>query len=201
MPSVNETVWFLTENTNKYREARSILSHYRIRIEQLKQPKIEIQDSSLENIARYALENALNQHNRLTLVEDSGLFIESLGGFPGPFSSYVHRTVGLNGVLNLLKGSRKRAAYFQSSIAVGSSALSPTIFTGRVRGKISPEIRGTSGFGYDPIFIPENSDRTFGQANQEFKNANSHRAKAFIKFARWYNSHPAGITGRKRVLK
>ena len=175
----------MTENTDKFREARSILDTQGIQIRHFQRPKVEIQDSSLEKIARYAVETASVDRPGLLLVEDSGLFIDALGGFPGPFSSYVYETIGLKGILGLM-GGRKRNAYFQTSIAVGSASIRPRVFTGIVRGSISRKIAGSAGFGYDPIFIPNGFRETFGQTSPAFKNKNSHRAKAFLKFAKWY---------------
>ena len=176
----------MTENPDKFREAKSILDAQGIQIRQLKRPKVELQDSSLEKIARFAVKTASVHPTGLLLVEDSGLFIDALGGFPGPFSSYVYKTIGLKGILSLMHDQRKRNAYFQTSIAVASADVSPMVFTGTVRGSVSREIRGTAGFGYDPIFIPEGLRETFGQTKADFKNKTSHRARAFLKFANWY---------------
>ena len=175
----------MTENPHKFREVKSILDNQGIQIRQLKRAKIEIQDSSLQKIAKHAVETASIDHPGLLLVEDSGLFIDALRGFPGPFSSYVYETIGLEGILGLMKG-RKRNAYFQTSIAVGSATIHTRTFTGTVRGSISREIEGSAGFGYDPIFIPKGFSQTFGQSTAEFKNKSSHRARAFLKFAKWY---------------
>jgi len=194
----------MTENPDKFREARSILDGQGIQIRQLKRAKVEIQDSSLEKIARHAIKTASVNHLGLLLVEDSGLFIDALRGFPGPFSSYVYKTIGLNGILGLMHGQRKRNAYFQTSIAVASAKVPPRVFTGTVRGSVSREIRGTAGFGYDPIFIPEGFRETFGQTKAEFKNKTSHRARAFLKFANWYNRSRTGrhrVRTHKRALK
>ena len=204
MRSDKNTVWFMTENPDKFREARSILDGQGIRIRQLKRAKVEIQDSSLEKIARHAIKTASVNDLGLLLVEDSGLFIDALRGFPGPFSSYVYKTIGLNGILGLMHGQRKRNAYFQTSIAVASAKVPPRVFTGIVRGSVSREIRGTAGFGYDPIFIPEGFRETFGQTKSGFKNKTSHRARAFLKFANWYNRSRTGrhrVRTHKRALK
>jgi len=186
LPSDEKTVWFMTENPDKFREAKSILTTRGIKIRRLKRAKVEVQDSSLERIAEFAVKRASTYRRGLMLVEDSGLFIDALNGFPGPFSSYVYKTIGLKAILGLMEG-RRRSAYFQSSIAVGSASIRPRVFTGIVRGSISQKIAGSAGFGYDPIFIPEGSRETFGQTKAEFKNKHSHRAKAFLKFAKWYN--------------
>ncbi len=185
MPFDNRTVWFLTENTNKFQEATSILAPCKIPIRHLRDSKVEIQSPSLERIARFAVETAVRNHNRLIIVEDSGLFIDALGGFPGPFSSYTYTTIGMKGVLNLLEG-RSRGAFFQCCVAVASRTVSSKVFTGIVRGRISHRIVGHRGFGYDPIFIPDNSTKTFGENSREFKNKYSHRALALRKFAKWF---------------
>ena len=203
MQSDKNTVWFMTENPDKFREARSILDTQGIPIRQHRQAKVEIQDSSLEKIAKFAVETAGLTRPGLLLVEDSGLFIDALAGFPGPFSSYVYKTIGLKGVLDLLHG-RNRTAYFQCSIAVASSGFRPRVFTGIVRGSVAKKITGTGGFGYDPIFVPEGFEKTFGQTSVEFKNNNSHRARAFLKFAEWYNrswTRENRIRAHKRALK
>src|SRR5438270_7986447 len=194
----------MTENPDKFREARSILDGQWIQIRQLRRAKVEVQDSSLEKIARFAVRAASVNRTGLLVVEDSGLFIKALKGFPGPFSSYVYKTIGLKGILSLMHDQRKRNAYFQTSIAVAAAKVPPRVFTGTVRGSVSKEIRGTAGFGYDLIFIPEGFRETFGQTKAEFKNKTSHRARAFLKFENWYNRSPAGrhrVKTHKRALK
>jgi XTP/dITP diphosphohydrolase len=186
LPSDDKTVWFLTENDNKYREASSILAPFGLRIQRFNRAKVELQDPRLEIIARFALITALKDHRKPTLVEDSGLFIEALDGFPGPYSSFVYYTIGLQGIIDIMKRCRTRKAYFQSTVAFGSPSFKPRLFTGKVYGRISKKIVGKTGFGYDPIFIPEGSTRTFGQTSQSFKNTKSHRARAFQSFARWF---------------
>src|SRR6266487_3117972 len=118
----------MTQNPDKFREARSILDGQGIQIRQLRQAQVEVQDSSLEKIARFAVKAASVNRTGLLMVEDSGLFIEALKGFPGPFSSYVYKTIGLNGILSLMHDQRKRNAYFQTSIAVASINVSPRAF-------------------------------------------------------------------------
>jgi XTP/dITP diphosphohydrolase len=198
LPSDNKTVWFLTENDHKFREANSILAPFGLRIERLNHAKIELQDPRPENIARFALISALKDHRKPTIVEDSGLFIEPLGGFPGPYSSFVYYTIGLQGILDLMRRYKTRKAYFQSTVAFGSPSIKPRLFTGKVRGRISNRIVGRTGFGYDPIFIPEASTRTFGQTSQSFKNMKSHRARAFQSFARWFVTWSPSSAGKSR---
>jgi XTP/dITP diphosphohydrolase len=186
LPSGNKPVWFLTQNINKFREANSILAPFNLKLKRLNRAKIELQDPRPENIAKFALVSALESQPKPILVEDSGLFIVSLGGFPGPYSSFVYDTIGLEGILAVLHGRKTRRAYFQSTVAYGSPSMKPRLFTGIVTGRISKKISGKSGFGYDPIFIPDGSTKTFGETSQSFKNMKSHRAKAFRRFAEWF---------------
>jgi XTP/dITP diphosphohydrolase len=111
------------------------------------------------------------------------LFINSLGGFPGQYSSFVFRTLGNDGILKLLSGSIDRSAYFLSLIAFYDGRVL-SIHEGRVNGRISDRMT-EGGWGYDPIFTPDNSDLTFAEL-KENKNEYSHRKRALEKFARWY---------------
>jgi XTP/dITP diphosphohydrolase len=154
----------------------------------LNSPKTEIQSDSLDKVARFAAEEAAMKHKRMVVVEDSGLFVRSLDGFPGPFSSYVHATVGFEGLLRLLSRENHREAYFQASLAVASARGLIQSFSAKVYGTISRKALGENGFGFDPVFIPKGTGVTFAQGGIEFKQKHSHRAKAFRKLAKWYDN-------------
>ena len=182
-----KVAYFVTTNFNKFREACRILSEYKISTAQLKISALEIQDDSIEKIAKYSSLDAVQKCKLPIFVEDSGLFIDDLNGFPGPYSKYVYNKIGLAGVLKLMSRSSNRSAYFMTVVAFCKPNAKPTLFTGKVKGTISLEIRGTSGFGYDPIFLPiKNVTKTFGEMSMIQKNRYSHRAKALRKFAEWY---------------
>jgi XTP/dITP diphosphohydrolase len=152
----------------------------------LTSPKTEIQSANLGEVAKFAAEDAAKRHNHKVLVEDSGLFVKALNGFPGPFSSYIHATIGVAGLLRLMSRQTRREAYFQASLALASPRDSTQEFSGRVQGTISPKSAGKQGFGFDPIFIPKGVRKTFAQGGTEFKDKYSHRAIAFRKLALWY---------------
>jgi XTP/dITP diphosphohydrolase len=179
-------IYLATSNKHKFAEARNILSKYSLRLEMVNVKTFEVQLDDLERIAIEASKNALKKMKKPIMVEDSGLFIEILSGFPGPYSSYANRTIGIRGVLKLLEGAVERNAEFHSAVAYATPSEQPKIFVGITEGSISTEPRGNGGFGFDPIFIPKGSDKTFGEMPLEEKNRHSHRAKAFIKFAEWY---------------
>ncbi|MEW6603880.1 MAG: XTP/dITP diphosphatase [Thermoproteota archaeon] len=178
-------VIFASTNQNKFREVQSILAALNISVDFAQIGLIEIQSDSLEEIVREKAKSAYMQVNRPVIVEDDGLFIEALKGFPGQYSSHAYKTIGNEGILKLLAGSTNRNASFRSLIAFyDGDHLS--ISEGRVDGRISEKIT-EGGWGYDPIFIPAGTDLTFAQSNEN-KNRYSHRKKALDNFARWYST-------------
>jgi XTP/dITP diphosphohydrolase len=146
-------------------------------------PLVEIQSDSLEEIAREKAKVAFAKVGRQVIVEDDGLFIDSLSGFPGQYSSFVFKTIGNDGILKLLAGSTKRSAYFLSMIAFYDGRIL-SISEGRVNGRITDRIT-EGGWGYDPIFVPDGTDLTFAELDKS-KNEYSHRKRALEKFAQWY---------------
>ncbi len=176
----------MTQNRHKYREAGRTLDPFGIKIRMLASSKTEIQSTNLGEIAKFAAEEAAKKHNRTVLVEDSGLFVKTLNGFPGPFSSYVYATIGVGGLLRLMNEQRRREAHFQASLAFASPWDSSQEFSGKVDGTISHKPTGKQGFGFDPIFIPRGARKTFAQGGTEYKDKYSHRAIAFRKLALWY---------------
>lgn len=153
-------MYFITSNEGKFREVREMASKYGIEIEWLKMEYIEPQGSSLEEIARLSAEMLAEKVEGEFVIEDSGLFVEALKGFPGPYSSYVFKTIGNEGILKLMEGVENRKAYFMAVVAYFDGKEVRT-FTGKVEGEISREMRGTQGFGYDPIFLYGN--KTFAE--------------------------------------
>jgi len=180
-------IFFVTENIHKFDEARKLLAGYNIAVAMLKIKTSEIQDDDLEKIAEKGALDAVAKSHLPIIVEDAGLFIEALNGFPGPYSSYVYRTIGKEGILKMLKGRKDRKAQFRSIIAFCNQEKVVKTFQGIVEGTITEEVKGSGGFGFDPIFEPiEQPGKTFGELTTEEKNRLSHRACALRKFAEWY---------------
>ena len=173
-------VLFASSNIHKYEEAKKILSEFGINLEFFQTDLMEIQDDSLSEIALKKVLYAYDKCKKPVIVEDDGLFIDSLSGFPGPFSSYVFKTIGNNGILKLT-GDNRSAVFV--SIIIFRSATWCNIFESKVIGTISKNIQG-KGWGYDPIFIPENQTKTYAELAD--KNKLSHRYQSLKKFARHY---------------
>jgi len=182
MPKLSD-VLFASSNTNKYEEAKKILAELDIELDFFQTDLVEIQDDSLAKIAVQKALNAYDKCKKPVIIEDDGLFIESLSGFPGPYSSYIFNTIGNNGILKLMGDNRD--AQFVAIIAFCDSSNEPTLFESRVAGTISKNIQD-GGWGYDPIFIPEKQNKTYAELTN--KNKLSHRYESLKKFASWFNS-------------
>jgi len=172
-----------TSSDHKYMEAREVLAEYGVDLERLGIERVEIQSDDPEAIAEFSLRQL--DVDVPILIEDAGLYIDKYFGFPGPYSSYTLRTVGNEGILKLMEGEEERGARYISAVAYRDGDTTVT-FTGEVHGVIAQESRGTGGFGYDPIFVPDEGDgRTFGEMKPEEKARISHRARAFRKLGEW----------------
>ncbi len=174
-------LFFASSNKHKYLEAQAILGSSGIRLGFLKLSLEEVQSDSIEKIATKKAKDAFSRCNKPLIVEDDGLFISSLAGFPGPYSSFAFQTIGNRGILNLLRAKR-RDAKFVSLITYCDKKITKS-FKGKIEGMISKKPKG-KGWGYDPVFIPKNSSKTFAETRN--KNELSHRCKALTKFASWY---------------
>jgi len=173
-------LFFVSSNNHKYKEAKNILQSFGINLGFFKYSLEEIQSHSLKEIASKKAEQAFQKCKKPIIIEDDGLFIDSLSGFPGPYSSYVFKTIGNKGILKLV--SKNRKAKFVSIISFCDKKNLKS-FEAKLDGTIS-KIQNGTGWGYDPIFIPKNSRKTFAQLNN--KNELSHRYVALKKFSKWY---------------
>lgn len=146
---------------------------------------VEPQAESIAEIARAKAEQAYAALSTPLIVDDTGLFVEALGGFPGPYAAYVQDTVGNDGILRIMAGIENRRAYFATAVAY-ADADGIKVFEGKVDGEITLSPRGTDGFGYDPIFAV--GEKTLAEMTITEKNQVSHRARALEEFRKWYVS-------------
>ena len=180
---------FVSGNIHKFQEIEQILSEYSIQITFHQQETPELQSDSLEEIALFRAKHAFSLLQKPLFVEDAGLFIESLNDFPGPYASYVFRTLGNPGILRLLKNISNRVAIFRTALALVLTETEILTFLGETKGEIATSERGT-GWGFDPIFIPSNSNgQTYGEMSLDEKNQISHRRQSVQKLAEWLASH------------
>jgi XTP/dITP diphosphohydrolase len=183
-------VTLVTSNPEKFREIRQIVRSYGISLHALARTLPEPQADSLEAVVAAKLE-AVRDLPGWVAVEDSGIELNALHGFPGVYSAYAYRTIGLEGILRLLRG-RSRTATFRTVAGLRRGARHWT-FEGSVSGRIVPTLRGAGGFGYDPLFIPAGGDRTFAELPRAAKNRISHRSRAFTALG----AHVRSLTEKK----
>jgi XTP/dITP diphosphohydrolase len=185
-----KVIFFATGNIHKYTEARAVLAEYGLAAAMIRMKGVEIQSDSLSEIASTSAANAYRKVRLPLIVEDAGLFIDSLSGFPGPYAAYVYKTIENRGVLKLLDYISNRKATFRSAIAYCDNTSCQTVcFEGETVGEITLQERAQdsqSAFGFDPIFQPSGCSSTFAEMALPEKNRVSHRAKALRKFAKWY---------------
>ncbi len=177
---------FITTNKNKVKEITDLAASEakEITIEHLDYDYPELQLDEIESVARESA-NYIREKRAIKtpfFLEDSGLLIHALNGFPGPFSAFVFDKIGNDGILKLMTDKRGegRKATFKTVVAFCESVnTAPRLFVGTAEGKITEKRRGAGGFGYDPIFEVEG--KTFAERSTEEKNRLSHRGNAFRK--------------------
>ncbi|MGC9183169.1 XTP/dITP diphosphatase [Caldisphaera sp.] len=180
----NLEICIVSENQEKINEIQEVLNNFKIKLKKCNAKKIEIQNDDIKQIAIYAAINAYNEIKIPLIVDDSALYIKSLLNFPGPYTSYVYKTIGIKGILKLMEGIKDRDATFKTSL-VYVYEKGFKVFEGIIEGVISENPRGYNGFGFDPIFIPYNANKTFAEMDIQEKNKYSHRAKAALAFGNW----------------
>jgi XTP/dITP diphosphohydrolase len=182
-------VCFATNNVKKLEEIRHLLEPaYRIKSlaeigchEELPETGNTLEANSLQK-ATYVWEN----YGMACFADDTGLEVETLGGEPGVYSARYagperDNEANMNLLLKKLEGKENRKARFRTLITwIDQHGFQQ--FEGIVEGEILPAKAGEKGFGYDPVFQPEDTNRSFAQMNMEEKNAISHRGRALKKF-------------------
>lgn len=176
-----------TSNKNKVLEIKELLNHLDLEVLSKNELDIEkfetIEDgTTLEENSLKKAKDLKHRVEDMVIADDSGLFVDSLNGEPGVYSS---RYAGVEGrddlnIEKLLKNieNKDRNAYFKTVISLISQDGKIYRVEGICKGTISMAPKGANGFGYDPVFIPVGYDETFAELGNEIKNKISHRAKA-----------------------
>ena len=172
-------VLFATGNPGKLKEVQLKFKPLGFEVEQLVDEYPEIQADTLKEVVQSGLKWLWERHKVPIIIDDSGLFLESLGGFPGVYSAYVFKTLGCRGILKQMEGLDNRRAEFRCCAGYVNAEGQIITSTGESQGNITHQMRGTGGFGYDPIFMPDEHTQTFAELDMKSKNQVSHRGRAF----------------------
>ena len=187
-----KTIVFATNNRHKLEEVRAIISG---KIDIVSLSDIGCNDDipetadTLEGNALLKAKYVKERFGYDCFADDTGLEVNVLNGAPGVFSARYagenHDAVAnMDKLINTLKGEQNRNAQFRTVIALLIDDKE-ILFEGIIKGTIIEDKRGTTGFGYDPIFIPDGYDKTFAELGTDDKNKISHRAIAANKCAAW----------------
>jgi XTP/dITP diphosphohydrolase len=166
---------FVTSNKNKWLEAQRILGYA------LERAELELDELQAETVSAVALAKAraaYAQLGRPVIVEDAGIELSGLGGFPGPFIKYWEKLGGLESICRAADGLGNRRVRAVCALGVCSDRGSDVV-VGSIDGLLSVHPRGANGFGWDAIFVPQGEGRTFGEMTAAEKDARSHRRKAW----------------------
>jgi XTP/dITP diphosphohydrolase len=182
-----------TRNEGKLRELRELLGHLPLVLRVLADyPEVtdvaETGFTFAENASLKAAGYARQTH-LMTLADDSGLEVDALDGHPGVFSARYggdgstdgERTTKLLAALSHVPAPQRTARFVSVIVFAGSQGQILNVSKGKCEGRIDAAPRGSKGFGYDPVFVPNGYDQTFAELRPEVKNQISHRAQALMK--------------------
>jgi len=167
---------FITGNANKFAEVKAIIPE----VSQIDIDLPEIQEIDAQEIIKFKLLEAFNHRESEFIVEDTSLYLDSMNGLPGPLIKWFLKTIGNEGLVEIANKFENTKASAKTMIGYAKSKENIFFFEGEVKGTIvSP--RGDNGFGWDPIFQPEGSDKTLAEMTMEEKNKISTRKIAIQK--------------------
>jgi inosine triphosphate pyrophosphatase len=167
------TIFFITGNKDKLREVRELLPN----VQGIDLDLTEIQEIDAKRIIRAKLAEAQKSHTGAFIVEDTSLYLDKMNGLPGPLVKWFVKSIGIEGLYKLTEAFKSTRATARTLIGYADEDGSVHFFEGAISGTLVPP-RGTNGFGWDAIFQPEKSSKTFAEMSQEEKNQFSMRRLA-----------------------
>lgn len=188
-------IFFATGNKGKIEEMTPFFQEKGLELEQVDVDVPEIDTLDVEDVSRRkvkdssrkALEKGEIGEDDVLIVEDTGFYVESLGGFPGAEAAYFAGTAGAEKLLNLLRDEEDRSAYFKTAVAVIKDG-EVNVFTGKLEGKVPEEKTGDSHdhLPYNSFFVPDEREGKDSLAeNSMYESESFHRTRATFKFLEW----------------
>jgi XTP/dITP diphosphohydrolase len=171
---VIDRISLITGNEGKAREYAALLG---IEVSAVKEDLIEIQSLDVVEVVKHKVQDAYSKLRSPVLVDDTGLVLNAWNGLPGALIAWFLSTVGAQGILDMAAGVTDRTTTVTTALGYADTH-GVRVFTGTLPGTLTTERRGDDGFGYDSIFMPDSSDRTFAEMSSDQKNAISHRRLA-----------------------
>ena len=188
-----EKLIYLTTNENKVNEANEFFGKkygFNLEIVNPDFEILEIQADNCSDVAAFSAEYAANKLKMPVLKSDSGLYIDALGGLPGPYNHYFDKQIGIDKFLELLKNETNRKARLEHYFAFCQPGKKPVIFSSGSTGIISFEAKGTSGRWHDKFYIPDGETMTLSELRDiNYEKESSYWGDAKDKFAIWYKEN------------
>lgn len=179
---------FVTGNAYKLKLANHMLNKYNITVIGTSEKISEIQAGTTEEVVIHKAKEAFSKLQTPVIVMDSGLFIKSLHGFPGVYTAYVQKTLGEDGLIKLV-GHKDNCAELKQVICFNDGNVCKTFSSGS-RGKIIKEKKGSNGYFFDLIFVPDKLGRTIAQLTDKEKA--EVWGDAWDKLGTWLNAYLKG---------
>lgn len=181
---------FASKNAGKIKEIKALLKPLDVEVlsaEDLELPDVEENGQTFEENAALKAVSASQASGLPALADDSGLCIHALNNEPGIYSARYAKKIGsypaaFEDVLKRLENEKDKSAHFTCVLVLAFPNGSKKVYQGRVDGKIVPPQKGDSGFGFDPIFMPDGFTQTFSELSESKKNSISHRGRAMQAF-------------------
>jgi XTP/dITP diphosphohydrolase len=188
-----EKVVYLTTNKGKFDEANRIFKdQYGIDID-IMSPDFEVletQAKTCSEVVAFSVKYAAEKLGRPCVKSDSGLYLDALGGLPGPYNAYFDKQIGVDKFLELFKNETNRKAKLEDCFAYCEPGKEPIVFTGGGTGTVALEARGNLGRWHDKFYIPDGETKTLSELREQDR---EYEAKfwgtAKYDFAKWYKAN------------
>ena len=188
-----EKLIYLTTNPNKVNEANEFFGKkygFNIEIVNPDFEILEIQAETCREVAAFSAEYGANKLGKAVLKSDSGLYIEALGGLPGPYNHYFDKQIGVEKFLELFKNEKNRKARLEHCFAFCEPGKKAIVFSGGGTGTIAYEARGTRGRWHDRFYIPDGETKTLSELREiDYVREATFWGDAKDQFAKWYRKN------------
>ena len=181
---------YLTTNPHKVEEANEFFGKkygFNLEIVNPDFEILEIQAKTCGEVVGFSVKYAADKLGCAVLKSDSGLYLEALGGLPGPYNAYFDKQIGIEKFLELLKNETNRKARIEHCFAYCEPGGEPVIFTGGGTGTIALEPKGERGRWHDKFYIPDGETQTLSELREiDYEKEASYWGNAKDEFAKWY---------------
>lgn len=181
---------YLTTNPYKVKEANEFFGKkYGFNLE-IVNPDFEILETQAETcgeVVAFSAKYAADKLGYAVLKSDTGLYLDALGGLPGPYNHYFDKQIGVEKFLDLLKNEKNRKARLEHCFAYCEPGCEPIVFTGGGTGTIAYEPKGSAGRWHDLFYIPDGEEMTLAELREiDYEKEASYWGDAKDQFAKWY---------------